>query len=275
VTVCTIHISDLHRGAREAPALDDALVALCHELAPELVIASGDLANRGRTAELEQARDLLNRLPAPILAVPGNHDIPYALPARVTHPWDRFVSVFGTTDPIMCTANAVVCGLNSARPWRHQGGRLDAGRLAAVTTALSNAPPQALRVVVCHHHLAGAPWRASRKFPLKHRDTVLRALADAGAELILGGHIHQSTALERHAFEALEDDTRGSLVLATAPGFGRPRPQRLGEANGLHVVRWTPEQLEIETRIWRGGAFEPTGVFRAPRTEELVPPTAR
>ena len=59
---------------------------------------------------------------------------------------------------------------------------------------------------------------------------------------MLGGHIHQSTAVERHAFEALDDDDRGSLVLATAPGFGRPRPQRLGEANGLHVVRWTPEE---------------------------------
>lgn len=265
MTACAIHISDLHRGTREAPALDDALVTLCHELSPELVIASGDLANRGRVAELRQAKALLDRLSAPTLAVPGNHDIPYTLPARVTHPWDRFVSVFGTTDPVLRTANAVVCGLNSARPWRHQGGRLDAARLASAATALRDAPADALRIVVCHHHLAGAPWRALRKFPLKQRDATLRAFAGAGAELVLGGHIHQSTAVERHAFEALEDDARGSLVLSTAPGFGRPRPHRLGEANGLHVIRWTSEEIEIETRIWRGGAFEPTAVVRAPR----------
>ena len=265
MTGCAIHISDLHRGTREAPALDNALVTLCHELAPELVIASGDLANRGRVDELRQAKELLDRLPAPTLAVPGNHDIPYTLPARVTRPWDRFVSVFGTTDPVLRTANAVVCGLNSARPWRHQGGRLDAGRLAAAAAALRDAPAGALRIVVCHHHLAGAPWRTSRKLPLKERDEALRALGAAGAELVLGGHIHQSTAVERHAFEALEDDALGSLVLSTAPGFGRPRPHRLGEANGLHVVRWTAGEVEIETRIWRRGAFEPTGVFRAPR----------
>lgn len=265
MNACAIHISDLHRGSREAPALDDALVTLCHELSPELVIASGDLANRGRVAELEQARALLDRLPVPTLAVPGNHDIPYTLPARVTQPWDRFAAVFGTTAPVLETPNAVVCGLNSARPWRHQGGRLDAASLEAAATALSDAPTDALRVIVCHHHLAGAPWRASRKFPLKHRDATLRALAAAGAELVLGGHIHQSTAVERHAFEALEDDARGSLVLATAPGFGRPRPHRLGEANGLHVVRWTATEILIETRIWRGGAFEQTGVVRAPR----------
>ena len=266
MTACAIHISDLHRGTREAPAVDDALVGLCDELSPELVIASGDLSNRGRIAELEQARDLLERLPAPVLAVPGNHDIPYTLPARATRPWAPFVSVFGTTDPVLRTANAVVCGLNSVRPWRHQGGRLDGGRLAAAEVALRDAPPGALRVVVCHHHLAGAPWRASRKFPLKHRDAALHTLARAGAELVLGGHIHQSTAVERHAFEALDGDATGSLILSTAPGFGRPRPHRLGEANGLHVVRWTTGEIEIETRIWQDGRFEPTFVVRAPRS---------
>lgn len=275
MTACAIHITDLHRGTREAPALDDALVALCHELSPEFVIASGDLANRGRGVELEQARALLDRLPVPTLAVPGNHDIPYTLPARLTRPWDRFVSVFGTTDPVLRTANAVVCGLNSAQPWRHQGGRLDAGRLAAAATALRDAPANSLRVVVCHHHLAGAPWRASRKFPLKHRDATLQALSAAGAELVLGGHIHQSTAVERHAFEALDATVAGSLVLSTAPGFGRPRPHRLGEANGLHVIRWTPEQVEIETRIWTRDSFVPTGVFRAPRAEQLPPSEGR
>jgi 3',5'-cyclic AMP phosphodiesterase CpdA len=265
VTACAIHISDLHRGAREDRALDDALVVLCEELRPELVIVSGDLSNRGRTAELGEAKALLERLPAPTLAVPGNHDIPYTLPARVTRPWERFVEVFGTTDPVVRTPAAVVCGLNSVRPWRHQGGRLDPHRLETVASALASGAAGSLRVVVLHHHLAGAPWRASRKLPLKHRGRALRALAAAGAELVLGGHIHQSTAVERHSFEALDEGAGGSLVLATAPGFGRPRPHRLGEASGLHVVRWTPDAVEIETRIWRNGRFEPTGSFRAPR----------
>ena len=56
-------------------------------------------------------------------------------------------------------------------------------------------------------------------------------------------------------------------MLATAPGFGRPRPDRLGEANGLHVVRWTADEIEIETRIWRSGRFEPR--MRETRTPSL------
>ncbi len=264
MTACAIHISDLHRGTREEPALDEALVALCHELRPELVIASGDLSNRGRKAELEEAKALLDRLPAPVLAVPGNHDIPYTLPARVTRPWELFEAVFGTTEPVVQTENAVACGLNSARPWRHQGGKLETVRIDGVAPSFAGAPSHALRIVACHHHLAGAPWRASRKFPLKHRDVALHALAAARTELVLGGHIHQSTAVERHAFDA-SDDSRASLVLSTAPGFGRPRPHRLGEANGLHVIRWTPDEIEVETRIWRAGVFGRTATTRTPR----------
>jgi 3',5'-cyclic AMP phosphodiesterase CpdA len=231
------------------------------------VIASGDLSNRCRASELRLAKDLLDRLPAPTLAVPGNHDIPYTLPARVTRPWEPFEEVFGTTDPVLRTQNAVVCGLNSARPWRHQGGRLDETRLAAAAMVLGEAPEGALRIVVCHHHLASAPWRASRKFPLKHRNRILHSLAAAGAELVLGGHIHQSTAVERRSFQALGDgDRSGSLFISTAPGFGRPRPHRLGEANGLHVIRWDGDELEIETRIWRNGSFARTATVRGRRT---------
>ncbi|MSO95086.1 MAG: metallophosphoesterase [Thermoleophilia bacterium] len=266
MTGCLIHISDLHRGTREVPGLDDALLALCEELSPELVIASGDLANRGRTAEFEQVKALLHRLPAPTLVVPGNHDLPYTVPARFTRPWDRFTAVFGTTDPVLRTDHAVVCGLNSARPWRHQGGRLDAARLSAAAEALRDAPSDALRVVVLHHHLAGAPWRASRKFPLKHRNDVLGSLAAAGTELILGGHIHQSTAVGRHQFEALDTGDHSSLVLSTAPGFGRPRPHRRGEAHGLHVVRWTHEDILIESRIWDTTGFLTCGKYGALRS---------
>lgn len=261
-----VHISDLHRGAHEAPEVDEALVALCEELRPELVVASGDLSNRGRVAELERAKALLDRLPAPVLAVPGNHDIPYTLPARVARPWERFAAVFDTTDPVLRTPHAVVCGLNSVRPWRHQGGRLAAARLASVAAVLGSGAPGALRVVVLHHHLAGAPWRASRKLPLKDRDAALRSLAAAGAEVVLGGHIHQGTTAERHAFEALPGDApTPPLVLATAPGLGRPRPHRLGEANGLNVLTWDETALQVETRIWRRGTFEPTATFTVQR----------
>ena len=70
-----LHLSDLHRGANESPETDGALARLVAELEPVVVIVTGDLANRGRAAELRRARALLDGLGAPWLAVPGNHDL--------------------------------------------------------------------------------------------------------------------------------------------------------------------------------------------------------
>ena len=258
-----LHVSDLHAGRHEAAGLSEGLAALVAEVDPELVIATGDLSHRGRAEQLEHAKELLDGLDAPVLAVPGNHDIPYSFPGRFSRPRAEFERVFGTVDPIYRSESLVVCGLDSVRPWRHQGGRLSPARLVLAAETLADAPPTALRVVALHHHLAGAPWRTSHKFPLKGRDSALKAFAGAGAELVLGGHIHQSTTVERHEFEATAGAS--SLVLATAPGLGRPRPHRLGEAQGVHVYEWDDERLVVVTRIWDGARFRPTARHAFPR----------
>lgn len=260
---CALHVSDLHAGKHEAAGLADGLAALVEEIEPELVIATGDLSHRGRPEQLAHARELLDGLTAPVLGVPGNHDIPYTFPARFTRPWAEFERAFGTVDPVYRSESLVVCGLDSVRPWRHQGGRLSAARLTLAAETLADAPRGALRVVALHHHLAGAPWRTSRKFPLKGRDVALAALAAAGVELVLGGHIHQSTVVERHEIEATANAC--SVVLATAPGLGRPRPHRLGEAQGVHVYEWDDERLVVVTRIWDGVQFRPTARRAFPR----------
>ena len=260
-----IHLSDLHLGKRQLSAVADALAALAAELRPELVFATGDLAHRGTRTQLEEARALLESLGVRTLAVPGNHDLPYTFPARFTRPWVEFVRAFGSTDPVVRSEAIVAVGLNSARPWRHQGGGLSRARLERAAHELADAPAGALRVVALHHHLVGAPWRASRKLPLSRRDRALSALAAARAELVVGGHIHQSSTAERHEFVALEEKASGSLVLATAPGFGRPRPQRTGEAQGLHVYEWDAEQLVVITRAWDGAVFAPTARREFPR----------
>ncbi len=244
----TLHVSDLHAGRRETPGLGDALAALVEEVEPELVIATGDLAHRGRASQFAHAQALLAGLGRPVLAVPGNHDIPYAFPARFTSPWRAFEAAVGPIDPVYRSDSLVVCGLNSVRPWRHQGGGLSQARLTRAADELRATGGAPLRVVALHHHLAGAPWRASRKLPLAHRDRALRALAAAGAELVIGGHIHQGVVTARAEFDVLEG-ANGSIVLATAPGLGRPRPHRSGEAQGAMVYEWDAATLTALTYV--------------------------
>ena len=241
-------------GQKEDPEVEAALAALVARLQPELVVASGDLTHRGRPEEHDRAHRFLVSLGPPVLAVPGNHDLPYTFPARFTSPWKQFDRVWETTEPTHASPTLHVVGLNSARPLRHQGGALPEDQLGAAVGRLGEAADGACRVVVLHHHLAAAPWRAARKRPLSHRDHVLRTLAEAGAELILGGHIHQAAVAERREFEVV-DDSAHTTVLATAPGFGQPRPNRTGEARGLHVYEVDADSLTVRTYLWSAGAW--------------------
>jgi 3',5'-cyclic AMP phosphodiesterase CpdA len=265
VTTRALHVSDLHAGRGDTPALEEALRALVEEVDPELVLATGDLSHRGRLPQLERARALLTGLGRPLLAVPGNHDIPYTLPARVTRPWRAFELVFGSTDPVYSSERLVVCGLNSVRPWRHQGGALSPERLARAAAAFAAAPPEALRVVALHHHLVTAPWRTSRKLPLGSRDRILATLAEARAELVVGGHIHQGAVAVRPEFDARPETARSPVVLATAPGLGRPRPRRSGEAQGAIVYGWDAGAVAAETYVFDGRRFQSVARREFPR----------
>jgi 3',5'-cyclic AMP phosphodiesterase CpdA len=246
-----LHVSDLHTGTREDPRVEEGLGRLAAQVRPDLVIASGDLTNRGRRSEHERAHRHLVSLGAPVVAVPGNHDLPYTFPARFTAPWREFERVWGTTEPTYASASLHVVGLNSARPYRHQSGGLRESQLRGAAERLAAAAGGAYRVVVLHHHMIGAPWRAARKRPVAHRNRVLDALVGAGADLILAGHIHQAAVSERHEFEVVADDSQ-TVVVSIAPGLGQPRPSRLGEARGLHVYEIDDGSLTVLTYVWQG-----------------------
>src|SRR4051794_16683024 len=188
-------------GAHEAPEVEHAVAALVERTAPELVIASGDLTHRGRRDQHERAAGALRRLGPPVVAVPGNHDIPYTFPARFTTPWREFERQWEQAEPVYQADGLFLVGLNSVRPWRHQSGGLRAARLRWAAERFAEAPAGALRVAAMHHQMIGAPWR-TRKRPLAKRDAVLAALIDAGAELILSGHTHQGALAGRHEFES-------------------------------------------------------------------------
>jgi 3',5'-cyclic AMP phosphodiesterase CpdA len=264
-----LHVSDLHVGTREAPEVEEALAALAVRLRPDLIAATGDLTHRGRRDQHERAASFLRRLGAPVVAVPGNHDIPYALPGRFTRPWAEFERLWEAAEPVHHSQALSVVGLNSVRPWRHQSGGLRNEQLERATSAFAEAPAGALRVALLHHQLTGAPWR-TRKRPVARRSHVLGALLDAGAELILCGHIHQGAVSERHEFEVWSGGQRG-VVVSVAPGLGQPRPRRRGEARGLLLYEADAAEIRAHTYVWRAGAWGLTAIRRFPRgTEPLV-----
>jgi len=243
-----LQVSDLHVGTREEPEVEADLRTLVAETEPELVVASGDLTHRNTREQHSWAAALLRSLDRPLLVIPGNHDIPRWPPWRFTDTFGAFQAEWPELEPVYRSEGLVVCGLNSVRPWKQQGGALRRAQLEWVAQVLAEAPEGALRVVAVHHHLLGAPWR-SRKRTIANRSSVLGALVDAGAELVLSGHVHQSAVEERREFEVARGDVRGTTVV-TAPGLGQPRPKRRGEARGLHLVEADDGTLRVLTYAW-------------------------
>jgi 3',5'-cyclic AMP phosphodiesterase CpdA len=263
VPVRILHVSDLHVGKREDAAVERALTDLVGRLAPTVILATGDLTHRGRRDQHERAAAQLRALGPPVVAVPGNHDIPYTFPARFSRPWAEFTRLWERTEPVYHADGLFVVGLNSVRPWRHQSGRLRDAQLRWAAERFAEAPAGALRVAAMHHQMIGAPWR-SRKKPVARRNHVLATLLEAGAELILSGHTHQGAIAERHEFEAWSEGNT-CVAVSTAPGLGQPRPYRRGEARGLVVYDADAAELRAHTYVWRGAEWGLAGVRRFPR----------
>lgn len=259
-----LHVSDLHTGTREDPAVEHALSVLVERLEPELIVASGDLTHRGRPEQHERAAAFLRSFGLPLHVIPGNHDIPYTFPARFTRTFLEFERHWGTTEPVYRSERLLIVGLNSVRAWRHQSGGVRQAQLEWASDQLGDGFPGALRIVTLHHHLLGAPWRSSKK-PVARRNHVLAALVEAGAELILAGHIHQAAISERREFELSTAGGERGVTVSIAPGLGQPRPHRRGEARGLHVYEVEPGEVEIDTYIWRDDGWALTAQRRFPR----------
>ena len=251
MAVRVLQVSDLHTGTVEEPEVEDDLRRLVAKTDPELVVASGDLTHRNTPEQHARAARFLRSLERPLLVIPGNHDIPKFPPKRFTATFDAFLREWPETEPVYRSTRIVACGLNSVRPWKQQGGALRAAQVARVRDIFAAAPAGAFRLVALHHHLMGAPWR-TRKRTIANRSTVLGGLVDAGAELIVSGHAHQSTVGERREFEVLRPGATAvhATAVVIAPGLGQPRPKRRGEARGLHVYEAESEALRVLTYAW-------------------------
>jgi hypothetical protein len=78
--------------------------------------------------------------------------------------------------------------------------------------------------------------------------------------------VHQAGIAERREFEVVAGGQRRPLVVATAPGFGRPRPRRAGEAQGANLYEADEASLGVTTFAWDGNVLAPVGRRTFPRS---------
>ena len=184
-----LHLSDLHFGS-DRPDLLDPLVRAVNALSPDLVAVSGDFTQRARRREYVAARRFLDRIEAPTLSVPGNHDIPIHRPlTRFFDPWRYYRRwIDEVLEPTFSTPDMTVVGMNTVNRFAWQSGRMGTGTLRRACRALDAAGPGRLRVIVAHHPLE-QPEDSSKK-PMPRAREALTRLLGCGADLVLSGHLH-------------------------------------------------------------------------------------
>lgn len=225
-----LHISDTHFGTEE-PRVVEALVTLAAQQRPDVVVLSGDITQRARPVQFRAAKAFADRLGARVLAVPGNHDIAlFDLWARFTRPYARYAKAFGSDlEPVHASQDLLVIGVNTTRPWRFKNGEVSAAQIDRVATWLAGASAQQLRVVVVHQPVAVIKAE-DRGDQLRGHHAALRAWAAAGADLVLGGHIHLPYTLAQHGL--------ARRLWVVQAGTAVSSRIRLEAPNSVNILRW-------------------------------------
>jgi 3',5'-cyclic AMP phosphodiesterase CpdA len=186
-----LQISDPHFGTAQ-PAVMRALVQMARQERPDVLVLSGDITQRARVAQFAEARDFCDQLGiAHRLSIPGNHDIPlFNLYQRLFTPYARYLKSFGPgLENVVSTPQLQVIGVKTTRRWRHKNGEVSGAQIERVVAALGQSEAGQLRVVVVHQpvHVLSAEDEHDR---LRGWEPAVRAWAGAGADIVMGGHIH-------------------------------------------------------------------------------------
>ena len=263
-----LQISDTHFGT-ERPQVVAALLRLAEALAPDLVVLSGDITQRARKAQFAAARAFVDALGAtPALVVPGNHDIPLFNPlARLCYPYANHQRVFGADlEPSFESPELLVLGVNTTRAYRHKDGEVSMQQIRRVAARLETASAAQLRVVITHQPVAVT--RAQDEKNLLHgRERAVQRWARAGADLILGGHIHLPYVLPLHdTFAGL-----GRRMWAVQAGTALSSRTRGTIDNSVNVIRHDAHAGGArQTTVERWDFSETSGAFEQIARHELA-----
>ena len=262
-----LQISDPHFGT-EVPGVVAALKTLSAQLAPSLVVVSGDVTQRATTAQFHAAGEFLRALGAPaVLSVPGNHDIPLVnLALRAIAPFSRYRKAFGDDlEPVHEEEQLLVIGVNTVMPLWHQQGKVSAAQVERVAARLRQARTAQLRIVVCHHPVHVIRPEDDKNL-LRGSSQAVRQWVDAGADLILGGHIH--LPYWRPLRQRFGDLRRTAWVVQAGTAVSsRTRP---GAANSVNCIRTVQSAQGAACVVERWDYDGREAAFRLIASEELL-----
>ena len=262
MTVQLLHVSDLHFGGHADVAKVEALERMIPDLHPDVVVVSGDLAQRARHGELQRGRAFVKLAgnTAPTYVLPGNHDVAWwwrpLIPFGRDALYRKYRRYFGPElTPTLTVPGAVIAGALTANGvgWvsltrRPRDiavmGHLPKREALRVRTIFSEAAPELARVLVLHHNVLRG--ETSKRMGLAFWRRAQRRILESGAEVVLCGHDHEEGA-----------DLLGDRVVVSTASTPCT-PARGGRPPSFNFVTIEPSAVQVTFFRWDGqrGRFQ-------------------
>jgi len=263
VTVQLVHVGDLHFGGLADIRQIEALEAMLPDLRPDAVVIAGDMSQRARHGEFQRARAFARvaAQTAPVLAIPGNHDVQWwwrpFIPFAKDRLYTKYRSYFGddVTPTITIPGSAVIASALTAHgvAWGSLTtrvrdiavkGHLPKSEFLRVQRLFSEAGAGLARVLVVHHNVLRG--EISHRMGLSRWRQAQRRILESGADVVLCAHDHQEGA-----------EVLGGKVVVSTTGTLSTR-SRGGRPSCFNFVTIEPTAVHITFFRWESerGRFQ-------------------
>ena len=261
-----LQVSDPHFGT-VVPEVANALQAMALEQKPDLLLLSGDITQRATKRQFAEARAFCDSLQiAQHLVLPGNHDVPlFNVFKRLFSPYGNHMAAFGPLiEPVLDTPALLVIGVNTTRWYRHKNGEVSAGQVSRVAAQLRLSRPAQLRVVVTHQpvHVMKAADEHDR---LRGWEPAVHAWSQAGADIVMGGHIHLPSLCDLSA--RMSGLTRRFWCVQA--GTALSTRVRAGNPNSVNMLRYQGLDQPFPCQLERWDFQAASGHFECVQSSEL------
>ncbi|MEO0384360.1 MAG: phosphodiesterase [Pseudomonadota bacterium] len=257
-----LQLSDTHivrAGERAYGVVDTGTalakgVAAIKQIAPQLgpidaIVVTGDLTDFGEPEEYARFLDLMRDLPAPLFAVPGNHD--RREPMRAAFSNTIWMPSGGPIQWVSALKDFAIIGLDTLVEGQGSGALCEQG-VSFLKAALDRLSPKPVMIAVHHPpFLTGIPTMDAQGFD--NRDALLALLSDyEGPAQIICGHVHRMVVSYLGAIPAIIAPGTSHAVKLE---FRAEEPNSLMlEPPGMMLHRWSGSGFQ--SHLVHLGAFE-------------------